>query len=401
MGKYGRKNVVSKDPSTYIVGLLGESGIGKTTTMYKMCDKLFGEDGYMVFDCGKEIGTTCINGVVSERIENYKKFIEVTDDIIKNKETDYPDLKVVIGDTIDQLFEIGEPYLVKVYNQEHLGEKDFKPAKTINAVEGGFMKGQDRLIEMVLDRIFKLRSVGVGFWYTGHVKNRSNDDVFTGESYDMLTTSMSQRYFNAIKNKTHILGIAYIDREVEVAEVGDENPITKKKKTRNKVTSENRKVKFRDSGYTADSKSRFADIVEEITLDVDEFIEAINDAIEAESGKKHKKAKSTRKTEVAEKTEEIVYEEVEENKSVVEDLPNNEDDLDEVTEDDAFEDDEAPFDLDDEESFDEEAVKAEIRKLHKEADAATKKSVKEILGAEKLNEVHDKDKLNKILEVLA
>ena len=41
MGKYGKKNVINLDPSTYIVGLLGESGIGKTTTMYKMCDKLF------------------------------------------------------------------------------------------------------------------------------------------------------------------------------------------------------------------------------------------------------------------------------------------------------------------------------------------------------------------------
>ena len=39
MGKYGKKNVVNLDPSTYIVGLLGESGIGKTTTMYKTCDK--------------------------------------------------------------------------------------------------------------------------------------------------------------------------------------------------------------------------------------------------------------------------------------------------------------------------------------------------------------------------
>lgn len=388
MGKFGKKNVVNTDPSTYIVGLLGESGIGKTTTMYKMCDKLFGEDGYIVLDCGREVGTNCINGVVAERIEDYKKFIEVTDDIIKNKETDYPDLKVVVGDTIDQLFDIGEPYLVKLYNQEHLGEKDFHPVKTINGVENGFMKGQDRLIDMVLDRIFKLRSVGVGFWYTGHVKNRSNDDIFTGESYDMLTTSMSQRYFNAVKNKTHILGIAYIDRSVETEEVGEENPITKKKKTRNKVTSENRKIKFRDSGYTADSKSRFSEIVEEITLDVDEFIDAINDAIAAETGKgvvdKPKKAKKP--APVKEPEPEIEKEELEEIEEEITNLPTPSDE------------DEAPFDLEDD--FNEEAVKEQIRKLHKAADANTKKIVKEILG-NKLNEVHDAEILNKALEALA
>lgn len=400
MGKFGKKNVVNLDPSTYIVGLLGESGIGKTTTMYKMCDKLFGEDGYIILDCGKEVGTTCINGVVAEPIENYKKFIEVTDDIIKNKETDYPDLKVLIGDTLDQLFDLAEPYMVKVYNQEHLGEKDFRPAKTINAVEGGFMKGQDRLIDMVLDRIFKLRSVGVGFWYTGHVKNRSNDDVFTGESYDMLTTSMSQRYFNAVKNKTHILGIAYIDRSVETEEYGEENPITKKKKTRNKVTAENRKVKFRDSGYTADSKSRFADITEEITLDVDEFINAINEAIAAEANKdssdKSKKAKSVKKVVPVKETEPEIEEELEvvEEIEEVDNLPTASD------EDDIFADDEPPFDLD-EEPFDEEAVKDQIRKLHKVANPNTKKLVKEILGGAKLNDVHDAEILNKALKALA
>lgn len=395
MGKYGKKNVINLDPSTYIVGLLGESGIGKTTTMYKMCDKLFGEEGYIILDCGKEVGTTCIDGVVAEPVETYKKFIEVTDDIIKNKETDYPELKVVVGDTLDQLFDLAEPHMVKMYNQEHLGEKDFRPAKTINAVEGGFMKGQDRLIDMLLDRIFKLRSVGVGFWYTGHVKNRSNDDVFTGESYDMLTTSMSQRYFNAVKNKTHILGIAYIDRSVETEEYGEENPITKKKKTRNKVTAENRKVKFRDSGYTADSKSRFADITEEITLDVDEFIKAINDAINAEANKNSSKAKKAKKVAPV-KEPEIEEEEIE----VVEEIEEVNNLPDASDEDDIFAADEVPFDLDDE-PFDEEAVKEQIRKLHKAASPETKKAVKAILGGAKLNEVHDAETLNKVLEALA
>ena len=400
MGKYGKKNVVNTDPSTYIIGLLGESGIGKTTTMYKACDKLFGEDGYIILDCGKEVGTTCIDGVVAEPIETYKKFIEVTDDIIKNKETDYPDLKVVIGDTLDQLFDLAEPYMVKIYNQEHLGEKDFRPAKTINAVEGGFMKGQDRLIDMLLDRIFKLRSVGVGFWYTGHVKNRSNDDVFTGETYDMLTTSMSQRYFNAVKNKTHILGIAYIDRSVETEEYGEENPITKKRKTRNKVTSENRKVKFRDEGYTADSKSRFANITNEITLDVDEFIDAIQDAIAAEAGKKPEvKPKKAKKAEPVREIEEEVEEIEVVEETVNEDPVPAQDDGIDADEVDLFaeEDDEPPFDEDD---FDEDAVKAEIRRLNKVADKETKAKVKAMLGGAKLDDMHDQNVLNKMLAAL-
>ena len=97
--------------------MLGEPGIGKTTTIYQMAEKEFGEDGYLLLDVGSEWGSEYINGVVAEQTETFKKFMEVTNDIIKNKDTEYPNLKVVIIDTIDSLFEIGEPYLVKLYNE--------------------------------------------------------------------------------------------------------------------------------------------------------------------------------------------------------------------------------------------------------------------------------------------
>ena len=264
---YGKKNVISTDLSRLIFGLLGEPGIGKTSTIYKMAEKEFGEDSYLLLDVGSEWGSEYINGVVAEQTETFKKFLEVTNDIIKNKDTEYKNLKLVICDTIDALFEIGEPYLVKLYNSEHMGEKNFKPAVTINGAEGGFMHGQDRLIEIVINQIVKLRKVGVGFWYTGHVKRRSTDDAFSGESYDMITTNMSQRYFAAIRNKSHAIGIAYIDRTLTQQEIGKENPITKEKKTITRIISESRKVKFRDDSYTADSKSRLEGIAEEVLLD--------------------------------------------------------------------------------------------------------------------------------------
>lgn len=285
---YGKKNTIDTDLSKVIFGLLGESGVGKSTTLYHMAETLFGDDGYILLDMGSEFGSEYIEGVVAEQVETYKKFIDVTNDIIKNKEKDYPNLKVVICDTLDALFEIGEPYLVKVYTQEHIGEKGFVAPKTINGVEGGFGRGMDRLIDMVVDQIVKLRRVGVGFWYSGHVKRRSADDVFSGETYDQLTTNMTQRYFNAIKNKTHALGIAYIDRTLIQQEIGDENPVTHKKKIINKITSESRKVKFRDDSYTADSKSRLKYIIDEVNLDENEIIKALKDAIAEEKKNPYK-----------------------------------------------------------------------------------------------------------------
>lgn len=394
---YGKKNVISTDLSRVILGLLGEPGIGKTSTIYKMAEQEFGDEGYLLLDVGSEWGSEYINGVVAEQTETFKKFLAVTNDIIKNKNTEYPNLKVVICDTIDALFEIGEPYLVDLYNREHLGEKGFKPASTINAAEGGFMHGQDRLIEIVIEQIVKLRRAGVGFWYTGHVKRRSNDDAFSGETYDMITTNMSQRYFAAIRNKSHAIGIAYIDRTLTQQEVGKENPITKEKKTITRVVSESRKVKFRDDSYTADSKSRLADITEEVMLDADDILKALKDAINSANGVSPEIKKSTKKST---KKSEPVVEEEEIDEEDIELLAA----LREVAED--TEEDVAPFDVEDifEETVEDEVITLDadrltaIRNAFKGADSTKKTAVKAHL-VEYGNKLSDTMKQSDVLAI--
>lgn len=55
---YGIKNVVKIDPLAYNIGLIGESGIGKTTIIKEMCEKLTGSnDGYLFF--GMRQGRWC------------------------------------------------------------------------------------------------------------------------------------------------------------------------------------------------------------------------------------------------------------------------------------------------------------------------------------------------------
>ena len=57
---------------------------------------------------------------------------------------------------------------------------------------------------------------------------------------------------------------------------------------------------IRDDNYAVDSGSRFADIVDEIPMDVDEFIKALTDAIEAESSKSGKSLADTKKEQAKE-----------------------------------------------------------------------------------------------------
>ena len=281
MGKFGHINVISDELYNYMIGLLGESGIGKTTIMKTVCEKEFGINGYIIFNVAREQGIDAIDGAVYENIEDWKKFEEVTKDIVKNKSTDYPELKVVVIDTIDQLISIATAETIRRWNAENMGKKNFEPAKTLNQCWGGFSAPLDYNMNLILDKFWELKKAGVQVWIIGHVKTKEIVDPVTGNTYSTLTTDISQRDFNAFKNKIHIVGIAYIDRTIETENTGRKNVVTHKDVTVNKVKSENRRISFRDDTYSVDSKSRFADIVPNIPFDADEFIKALKDAIRA------------------------------------------------------------------------------------------------------------------------
>ena len=376
MGKFGKKVSVSTNINDYMVGIMAPSGFGKTTLMYQICEKEFGSDGYIVLDMGTEDGVSAIEGVVAEPIPNWKKMREVVDDIVKNKDTDYADLKVVVLDTLDAAFEIAEEFTIDSWNRENLSQKDFKKATSINSVEGGFGKGMDRVIDTVKKEITRLERVGVKTFWTSHVKEKDQSDLFTGANYTSLTANMPMKYFNSIKNSSHVIGFGYFDRNIEKQEVGDANPMTKKKKERKAVIDETRKIKFRDDALVADAKSRFKYIIDEINLDCDEFIKAIKDAIEAErknSGVTTIKTTPKKSTKKAEPVEEEIEEEVV--LDVAEDVS-----------------DETPFDLEEttdifEEETSEDALVTldndrldAIRAAFKGADASTKTEVKKYLA---------------------
>lgn len=389
MGKFGKKVSVSTNINDYMVGVMAPSGFGKTTLMYQICEKEFGSDGYIVLDMGTEDGVSAIEGVVAESVPTWKKMKEVVDDIVKNKDTDYADLKVIVLDTLDAAFEIAEIYTIDSWNRENISQKDFKKATSINSVEGGFGKGMDRVIDTVKKEITRLEKVGVKTYWTSHVKEKDQSDLFTGANYTSLTANMPMKYFNSIKNSSHVIGFGYFDRSIEKQEVGDANPMTKKKKERKAVIDETRKIKFRDDALVADAKSRFKYITDEINLDCDEFIQAIKDAIEAErknggaapTTKKTTTKKTTKKPDpVVEEGDDEIMEKL---KAVVaqaeEDKVANEDEID---------DDAVPFNIDDdeEESIDEDTIITldddrlnAIRSAFKASDAKTKAKVKEHL----------------------
>ena len=400
MGKFGKKVSVSTNINDYMIGVMAPSGFGKTTLMYQVCEKEFGSDGYIILDMGTEDGVSAIEGAVAEPVPTWKKMKEVVDDIVKNKETDYADLKVVILDTLDATFEVAETYTIDSWNRENMSKKDFTKATSINSVEGGFGKGMDRVIETVKKEITRLEKVGVKTYWTSHVKEKDQSDLFTGANYTSLTANMPMKYFNSIKNSSHVVAFGYFDRSIEKQEVGEANPMTKKKKERKAVVDETRKIKFRDDALVADAKSRFAHIIDEINLDCDEFIKAIKDAIAAErkSGgvaSKPTTKKTTKKLEPVTEDEELddIVEQLKVAANIV---------------DDEISDDAVPFDIDEPEEEVDEVITLDtarltaIRTAFKGADAGTKAEVKKHLAdyGNKLSDTMKSSDVNAIESIL-
>ena len=314
MGKYGQKNHVKLDPLAYNICLLGESKVGKTTLIREVCEKLAGDDGYMFLECGQERGADAIEGINHincpewwmdyDELTNSAGFGDVCDDIIDNKTTDYADLKVVIIDTYDQLITLAEDESKRLWNKENPDKR----TNSINAAWGGFGKGEKKAIELMFDKIAELRNVGVSTIIIGHIKTKDISDPVSGETYQILTSDQQQNYFNALKKNLHFLGLAYIDRQIIKEKTGKKNVVTNKEVVVNKVKGESRKIKFRDDNFCVDSGSRFAEIIDEIDLDADQFITALTDAIKAEqskSGKTLEQSKAEQEKEEAKRLKEI------------------------------------------------------------------------------------------------
>lgn len=286
---FGKKNEVKIDPFNYNIGLLGESGVGKTTIIHEMCKSHLPDGGYLFVECGKEDGADAIEGIPFvncpewsmdyDEDTNSVGFEDLIQDVLDNKTTEYPNLRVLVIDTYDQYRDIASTEVIRIHNKDN----PEKRVKSLKAAMGGYMAGEDFCDDMMLEKLWSLKSVGVHFIVIGHLKQREITDAVSGESYMQVTTDMPIRSFNKLKNKLHFLGVATIDREIV-----KERKNAKTKDTKGVVTGETRRITFRDDNYSIDSKSRFANIVNQIEFSPEVLYQTLCDAIKAEQSKSDK-----------------------------------------------------------------------------------------------------------------
>jgi GTPase SAR1 family protein len=292
--KYGKKNQVSLNPLNYNIALIGESKIGKTTIIHEVCQKLVGENGYLFCEMGAERGADAIQGIPYincttwsddyDELENTIGIATLVEDIVDNKSTDWTDLKTVVIDTYDFFIDLAEAESIRLYNKQcRERNKADEVISSVNAAWGGFGRGEKKAIELMFNLTDDLAKVGVHTIFIGHTKQRELSDAISGNSYAVLTCDMQSNYFNALKKKLHFLGVAYFDRELVAT--GKKKKVNGKNVDIKKISSESRKIKFRSDDFSVDSGTRFAEIIDEIPFDSDEFIKALTDAIEIEFNK--------------------------------------------------------------------------------------------------------------------
>lgn len=294
---FGKRNEINLDILSYNIMLLGESGAGKTSLINNVVTKYTGDpESVMFLEIGQERGADAISGINYincpewdmdyDEFDNAAGFADVCEDIIENRVSDYPKLRAVVWDTLDQLITCAENKVINMWNREcrTTGHPE-KCAKTINGCYSGYGRGEKKAIELMLDMMSRLRQVGVATIIIGHVKQKQIEDTFSGQTYQILTSDQQQNYFNAIKKNLHFLGLLYVDRQIAAEKTGKKAFGSNKDETVNHVVGETRRIRFRDDGAVVDCKSRFANIVPEIDCDADAFIQALTDAIKSEQSK--------------------------------------------------------------------------------------------------------------------
>lgn len=270
-----KKNIVRPNIFDYNLAIFGQQGVGKSTLAYQVCHKLLGDD-YVMFNCGKEDGIKALPDAIYYDCPTWEEFDDIITEIVDERDSDdYKNLKVVVLDTIDEIFHMAETKVIELSNRKNPTKK----ATSINEAFGGFGSGLRKTEELVLDALWRLKSVGINVFVIGHTKNKTMVDVINDGEYDILTSNLSNRYFSEIATKMDVIGICYVDRDI-ITEKTNRKDIKGRVIEKNVIANEARKICFRSDDYVTASKSRFPDIQGIINLNADEFIDAIETAIQ-------------------------------------------------------------------------------------------------------------------------
>lgn len=311
--KIGKLREVKVDIANYSYLINGIAGVGKTTTVSEIGVKKYGVDGYLLLTIGQEPEPEHLGNIMNERATDWDDLEEIIETICDYKEEDYPNLRMVAIDSVDEVFRLAESKVIELHNKKATSPD--KKTDTIKSAFGGFQAGENKVVDMVSNLLFKLRDYGICLFFIGHTKQKNRKDLMTDIEYELITSNLDSKYYNCIKDKVNVVMCAYVEREMVDLETM-KDAFSKKQKQVGKIASERRVVSFRDEEYAIDVKSHLKYIVPKCELDSDIIINELETAIrkqaesfhgtqsDADITKKQERDRDNRAKEIAEKKQE-------------------------------------------------------------------------------------------------
>ena len=323
--KVGKRNVVRADLSMYDYILLGESKIGKTTLANSLGNMLYGDEGILLLELGREFGTAHLD-CFYEDVPTWEDLEEIIDVLIKERNTTFKNTRMIAIDSLDELARLAEEKAIDDYNDTVDANRQ---VNSISAAFQGFNRGVLYASDLIVKTVFKLKDAGYSLFFIGHVKNKTLVDPISGVEFSQITCNVNKNYFNVIRDKVHVCAVAYVEREYDNLQTeqrkvrGFDGKLKNQEvQTSDGILSQQRVIVFRNTDdYTIDASSRFASIKEKINFDPKEFIDAVTDAIKVQvesqrkeklSNEQFKQVAEQQHEEQMEKVEVLIKEKVEE-----------------------------------------------------------------------------------------
>lgn len=298
MSKLWKKNVVKTDIASYMHYIRGEKKVGKTT-LFNDLVKYIGNgdmDKGLLISVGDEDGYKALDGLIVARAEDWDSFLEILDDLLDNPQDN--DFKFIAIDTVDELVNLAKAETMAIHKR-----KTGKAADSLNGALGGYGAGRDKVKELLRDAVSRLKST-YGLYCIGHTKVRDITEKGAGESYQQLTTSLNFDFDSVFADKADIIATISVDKSI--VDVEEIETVKGKSKKVGQLGGVTRWIHLRDDGYNVDCGSRFPLIVDKVELSAENYIKAIEEAIQKASGKSGKELEESIKTEEKERLDSAV-----------------------------------------------------------------------------------------------
>ena len=284
-----KRNKVKVDLASYPLYLIqGVPKVGKTSLMYDLAEYVYGTtDAMLLLDFADENGFNHLDDVIVEKINHWesvpKKALKINpdeialtklvDDLVKNK--DEYGFKMIVFDTFDKEVTVAIEEVARL----HFLQNQAYP-KSLNDSLGGYGKGRDKVLDLLLDPIKKLRNAGYAIFVLSHTKLKSRDDITLDQKYEVLTTALRDDFYNCYSGIAQMIVTINVERDINAE--GRETAVAdfKTKKKKGVVLGEKRMMHFRSDG-TVDCGCRFKEVPYKLELSAENFMKAFEQGVKS------------------------------------------------------------------------------------------------------------------------